>query len=86
MLKIRCKVCNTELEGHPTRTKCCGCDNLTTIKGDSITALDLSKVIMLNSIVENKTKNVLSSEDLKFQEDRRKRKINKGLLNSVQIK
>jgi hypothetical protein len=86
MLKIRCKVCNTELEGHPTRTKCCGCDNLTTIKGDSITALDLSKVIMLNSIVENKTKNVLSSEDLKFQEDRRKRKINKSLLNSVQIK
>ena len=79
-------MCNTELEGHPTRTKCCGCDNLTTIKGDSITALDLSKVIMLNSIVENKTKNVLSSEDLKFQEDRRKRKINKSLLNSVQIK
>jgi hypothetical protein len=86
MLKIRCKVCNTELEGHPTRTKCCGCDNLMTIKGDNITAIDLSQVIMLNSIVENKTKNVLSSEDLKFQEDRRKRKINKGLLDSVQIK
>jgi hypothetical protein len=57
-----------------------------TIKGDSITAIDLSQVIMLNSIVENKTKNVLSSEDLKFQEDRRKRKINRGLLDSVQIK
>jgi len=75
MLKIRCKVCNTELEGHPTRTKCCGCDNLTTIKGDSITALDLSKVIMLNSIVETKQSSVFTSDDLAYQESRRNRKV-----------
>jgi len=70
-------VCNTELEGHPTRTKCCGCDNLTTIKGNSITALDLSKVIMLNSIVETKQSSVFTSDDLAYQESRRTRKVRK---------
>jgi hypothetical protein len=70
-------VCNTELEGHPTRTKCCGCDNLTTIRGDSITALDLSKVIMLNSIVETKQSSVFTSDDLAYQESRRTRKVRK---------
>ena len=70
-------MCNTELEGHPTRTKCCGCDNLTTIKGDSITALDLSKVIMLNSIVETKQSSVFTSDDLAYQESRRTRKVRK---------
>ena len=70
-------MCNTELEGHPTRTKCCGCDNLTTIKGDSITALDLSKVIMLNSIVETKQSSVFTSDDLAYQESRRTRNVRK---------
>jgi len=77
MLRIRCKLCNTELEGHPTKTKCCGCDNLTTIKDSKVTALDLSQVIMLNSIAENKQKNVLSDSDLAYQESRRSRKIRK---------
>jgi hypothetical protein len=75
MLRIRCKVCNTELESHPTKTRCCGCDNLTTVKGNSITALDLSKVIMLNSIEETKKSSLFSNEDLAFQESRRNRKV-----------
>lgn len=77
MLRIRCKLCNTELEGHPTKTKCCGCDNLTTIKDSKVTALDLSEVVMLNSIAENKQKNVLSDSDLAYQESRRSRKVRK---------
>jgi hypothetical protein len=77
MLKIRCKVCNTELESHPTKTRCCGCDNLTTIKGNNITALDLSKVIMVNSIEETKKSSLFSNEELAFQESRRNRKVRK---------
>ena len=75
MLKIRCKVCNTELESHPTKTKCCGCENLTTIKDSKVTALDLSEVIVLNSIKEDNKKSVLSNEDLAYQESRRTRKV-----------
>ena len=77
MLRIRCKLCNTELEGHPTKTRCCGCDNLTTIKDSKVSAVDLSQVVMLNSIAEDKRKNVLSDSDLAYQESRRSRKVRK---------
>ena len=77
MLRIRCKLCNAELEGHPTKIKCCGCENLTTIKDSKVTALDLSQVIMLNSIKEDKKTSVLSNEDLAYQESRRTRKVRK---------
>ena len=77
MLRIRCKSCNKELEGHPSKTRCCGCDNLTTIKDTKVTAVDLSQVIMLNSIKEDKKSSVLSSEDLQYQESRRTRKVRK---------
>ena len=74
MLKIRCRSCNKELESHPTQTRCCGCSNMTTITGDNISARDMSKVIMLNSNI-TKEKNNLTSQDLQWQEERRKRKV-----------
>ena len=77
MLKIRCKNCNTELLSHPTKTKCCGCDNMSSITGETITAIDLTLVELLVSI-DKKNKNfLLSKEDLAFQEARKKRKIKK---------
>jgi Zn finger protein HypA/HybF involved in hydrogenase expression len=33
MLKIRCKKCNKELISHPAKTQCCGCENMTIVKG-----------------------------------------------------
>jgi hypothetical protein len=75
MLTIRCKDCNKELTSHPTQTKCCGCLNMATVKGDKISALDLSRVIIVNSDRDMRKTNVLSSSDLAFQEERRKRKV-----------
>ena len=49
-LKIRCRSCNRELEGHPSKTVTCGCSNMATIRGDKISALDLSNIVMLNSM------------------------------------
>jgi len=77
MSKIRCKVCNTELDSHPTKTKCCGCSNMTTIKGDTISANDLSKVVMISTEYESKRASVLSNEDLEYQNARRNRKVKK---------
>ena len=77
MLKVRCRVCNTELESHPTKSVCSGCDNMTLVKGDTITAVDLNQVVMLNSIKENKKSSVLSASDLAYQESRRTRKVRK---------
>ena len=49
---------------------------MTTIRGDKISAVDLSQVVMLNSNISKK-ENVLSSEDVQWQESRRKRKVRK---------
>jgi hypothetical protein len=77
MLKVRCKNCNTELESNSTQTKCCGCDNLTSITGDKISAVDLSLVELINLNKLDDTKSVLSREDLQYQEARRTRKVKK---------
>jgi hypothetical protein len=74
-LRIRCKTCNREIEGHPVKTITCGCSNMASIRGDKITALDLSKVVMLNSIQTKTKSGVLTNEDLAFQEARRQRKV-----------
>lgn len=77
MLKIRCKNCNSILESHSSQTKCCGCDNMTTIKGETITAIDLTKVEIVSNIIKKETKSILSREDLAFQESRKNRKVKK---------
>ena len=78
MLVVRCRDCNKEISSHETQARSCGCPNMTTVKGDSVTAVDLSRVIMLQSTNEKQSKtNVLSPQDLNFQEERRKRKVRK---------
>jgi hypothetical protein len=48
---------------------------MATIRGDKISALDLSRVVMLNSIQKEQKSNVLSSQDIAWQEARRQRKV-----------
>jgi hypothetical protein len=75
-LHIRCKSCNREIEGHPVKTISCGCSNMTTIRANThVSALDLSNVVMLNSIQTKTKSSVLTNEDLAFQEARRQRKV-----------
>ena len=74
-LRIRCKSCNREIEGHHSKAVSCGCSNMATIRGDKISAVDLSKVVMLNSIHIKEKSGVLTNEDLAFQEARRQRKV-----------
>ena len=72
MIKVRCLECNTEV----TDGKSCGCPNMVTVRGDVVTALDLTRTILVSSNNDN-TKEGLTSEDLKWQEQRRKRKVRK---------
>ena len=77
-LKVRCKSCNKELEGHSGKTVTCGCSNMTSIRSNqNISALDLSKVVMLNSISNKAKSGILTSEDIAWQEARRQRKVRK---------
>ena len=75
-IKVRCRSCGKEMIGHPSKAISCGCPNMTTIRGDKISAVDLGQVVMLNSYTSKK-ENVLSSEDVQWQEQRRKRKVRK---------
>jgi hypothetical protein len=78
MLKIRCKNCNIELESHPTKTKCCGCENMTTVRGENISGINLNLVEIIYSEYNKKSTNaVLSNQDLAFQEERKNRKVRK---------
>ena len=78
MLVVRCRECQKELTSHETKSQSCGCPNMMTVKGDSVTAVDLSRVVMISSSVKKKQKDgVLSDSDLMFQEERRKRKVRK---------
>jgi hypothetical protein len=74
-LRIRCRSCGKELEGHHSKTVTCGCPNMATIRGDKISALDLTQVFMLNSYHTKSKSDVLTNEDLAFQEARRQRKV-----------
>ena len=76
-IRVRCRACGKEIEGHLNKTVSCGCPNMTTIRGDKISAVDLSLVMMLNSKQPKTKKSVLSQEDILWQEQRRQRKDRK---------
>ena len=78
MIVVRCKQCNKEVSGHTSRARSCGCPNMTTVIGDSLTAVDLTKVIMIKSGKDtSKKQSLFSPQELQFQEERRKRKVRK---------
>ena len=76
MIKVRCKECGKEVISNSARSVSCGCPNMTTINGDKVIALDLNKVVMISSNQEPKPDG-FTSQDLAWQEQRRKRKVRK---------
>ena len=76
-IKVRCRSCGKELEGHPSKTVSCGCPNMATIRGDRISAVDLSEVVMLNFNQPKDKRGVLTQQDIEWQEQRRQRKVRK---------
>ena len=78
MLVVRCRSCNKEITSQGNHVVSCGCPNMATINGDSVTAVDLTKVVMVSSHQKTKSKeNLLSDADIAWQEERRKRKVRK---------
>ena len=78
MLIVQCKDCLKEISSSAGRTQSCGCSNMMTVQGDSVTAVDLTRVVMISSEMKKKKDDgVLSPQDLSFQEERRKRKVRK---------
>ena len=74
MLSVRCKQCNTELTSS-SKTQVCGCPNMMTITDDAVSATDLKKVVITR--LDKKETEGLTSNDLEWEEKRRKRKVRK---------
>ena len=73
-IRVRCRSCGREVESLNGKTISCGCSNMVTISGDVISAVDMAKVIMLNSRKTKKT-SLFSREEMEWQESRKNRKI-----------
>ena len=76
MITVRCKECGKEITSVSGRTKACGCSNMTTVTGDVVSAIDLTRTIVVRSNQEQQN-TALTSQDLAYQEKRRKRKVRK---------
>ena len=74
MLMVRCKDCNTELISN-NKTQVCGCPNMMTITGENVSAVNLKRVVITRQ--DKKETEGLTSQDLEWQEQRRKRKVRK---------
>ena len=75
MIVVRCKQCNTEVKSD-SQSKSCGCPNMLTVTEDTFTAVDLTSIIVVRSN-QSKEQDGLTSQDLAWQEQRRKRKVRK---------
>ena len=75
MIIVRCKECGTELKGD-SQTKTCGCPNMLTVTGDTFSARNLTSIVIVKSN-QKKDQQGLTTQDLEWQEQRRKRKVRK---------
>ena len=73
-IKVRCRSCGKEVESSSGKSVTCGCSNMVTISGDVISAVDMAKVVMLNSR-KSKKNSLFSREEMEWQEHRRRRKV-----------
>jgi len=77
-IRVRCRSCGKEVSAQSGKTASCGCPNMVTVSEDTISANDMSDVIMLSPRREEQLRKTLfSKEDLEFQESRKRRKIRK---------
>ena len=75
MIVVRCKKCGTELKSN-SQSKSCGCPNMLTVTEDTFTAVDLTSIVVVKSN-QKKEPDGFTSQDLQWQEQRRKRKVRK---------
>ena len=66
-------MCGVEIASSK-KPQCCGCPNQMIVSDESVSAKDLSSVVMLNPIhgVEETT---LSKEEIEWPENRKRRKV-----------
>ena len=67
-------MCNRELTST-SKVQFCGCPNQMKVVDNTVGAIDLDQVVLVNHEKNIKYNGILTDDDLKYQEDRRKRKV-----------
>ena len=74
MIIVRCKECKIELVST-SKVQFCGCSNQMSVVDDKVGAVNLDKVVMVSNNIERKIDSHFSTQELLYQEERRKRKV-----------
>ena len=67
-------MCNRELTST-SKVQFCGCPNQMKVLDDTVGAIDLDQVVLVKHEKNIKYNGILTPDDLKYQEERRKRKV-----------
>jgi hypothetical protein len=76
-IRIQCRSCGRELNGNSGKSVSCGCPNMASIRNGVVSAVDLAKIVMINSLKKDLKNGVLTTDDIMWQEARRQRKVKK---------
>jgi hypothetical protein len=76
-IRIQCRSCGRELNSISGKSVSCGCPNMASIRNGVVSAVDLSKIVMINSLKKDSKNGVLTTDDIMWQEARRQRKVKK---------
>ena len=77
MLSVRCNACGKDLESVSSRTVSCGCSNMTSVHGDTVSANNMDQVILLQNNKKIPKQPLFTPQELEFQEARRRRGVRK---------
>jgi len=76
MLTAKCTQCGTQLRSN-SKIQFCGCPNQMRVLDDHVGAIDIGQVVLMNYNKKIKYNGILTQDDLKYQEARKKRRVRK---------
>ena len=78
---VRCNACGKDLQSDGNRIISCGCSNMTSVHDDVVSANDMSQVIILQNNTKFKNESLFTSQELEYQEARRRRGVRKMIFD-----
>ena len=78
---VRCNACGKDLQSDGNRIVSCGCSNMTSVHGDVVSANDMEQVIILQNNKKFKKESLFTSQELEYQEARRRRGVRKMIFD-----
>ena len=74
---VRCNACGKDLQSDGNKIISCGCSNMTSVHDDVVSANDMDQVIILQNNKKFKNESLFTSQELEYQEARRRRGVRK---------